>query len=110
MVLVVGTQLQRSQQQALATYLAQVHDHRLVDLLPQVGTHDLDEGDLERGDLAVPVQKYGYKSQSMPEPWCKGCESQHDACSPHTHDAHMRTEEDRERMGVQGFGTSEPNL
>jgi hypothetical protein len=33
--------------------LAQVHDDRFVDLLPQMGSEDLDERDLERRDLAV---------------------------------------------------------
>ena len=32
---------------------AQVHDDALVDLLPQMGAEDLDEGDLERRDFAV---------------------------------------------------------
>jgi len=31
----------------------QVHDHTLVHLLPQVSPEDLDEGDLEGGDLAM---------------------------------------------------------
>ncbi len=31
----------------------QVHDHTLVHLLPQVSPEDLDQGDLEGGDLAV---------------------------------------------------------
>lgn len=35
---------------------AQVHDDGLVDLLPQVRAHDLDEGDLERGDFACHKQ------------------------------------------------------
>lgn len=34
-------------------HLTQVHDDGLVDLLPQVSAEDLDEGDLERRDLAV---------------------------------------------------------
>ena len=33
--------------------LTQIHNHRFVDLLPQMGTEDLDEGDLESGNLAV---------------------------------------------------------
>ena len=33
--------------------LAQIHHHRLVDLLPEVGAEDLDQRDLERRDLAV---------------------------------------------------------
>ena len=33
--------------------LAKIHNHRLVNLLPQMGTEDLDQGDLESGDLAV---------------------------------------------------------
>ena len=32
---------------------SQVHDHALVDLLPQVGPEDLDERDLEGGNLPV---------------------------------------------------------
>jgi hypothetical protein len=39
--------------QFLVEYLAQIHDHGLVDLLPQMGSEDLDQGDLERGDLSV---------------------------------------------------------
>ena len=31
----------------------QVHDHTLVHLLPQVSSEDLDQGDLECGDLAM---------------------------------------------------------
>ena len=34
-------------------HLTQIHDHALMDLLPQVGTEDLDQGDLECGDLTV---------------------------------------------------------
>ena len=34
-------------------YLAQIHHNGLVDLLPQVCSEDLNEGDLERGDLSV---------------------------------------------------------
>ena len=30
----------------LIEHLTQVHDHALVDLLPQMGPEDLDEGDL----------------------------------------------------------------
>lgn len=37
----------------LVEHLAQIHDDGLVHLLPQVGPEDLDEGDLQRGDLAV---------------------------------------------------------
>ena len=33
--------------------LTEVHCHRLVDLLPQMGTEDLDERDLERWNLSV---------------------------------------------------------
>lgn len=39
--------------QLLVKDLAQVHDDRLVDLLPQMGTEELDQADLERRDLAV---------------------------------------------------------
>ena len=35
------------------SHLAKIHHNGLVDLLPQVGSEDLDEGNLERGDLAV---------------------------------------------------------
>ena len=34
-------------------HLTQIHDHTLMDLLPQVGAEDLDQGDLECGDLTV---------------------------------------------------------
>src|SRR5690606_25920932 len=33
--------------------LAEIHNHGFVDLLPQMCTEDLDEGDLQRGNLAV---------------------------------------------------------
>ena len=36
-----------------ATNLTQVHHNTLVDLLPQVSTEYLDEGDLQCGNLAV---------------------------------------------------------
>lgn len=36
---------------------AQVHDDGLVDLLPQVSAHDLDERDLQRGNLACAVNR-----------------------------------------------------
>mmetsp|Transcript_35305 Transcript_35305/g.88749 ORF Transcript_35305/g.88749 Transcript_35305/m.88749 type:complete len:781 (-) Transcript_35305:276-2618(-) len=39
--------------QLLVKHLAQVHNDGLVDLLPQMGAEDLDERDLQRGDLAV---------------------------------------------------------
>ncbi len=39
--------------QLLVKDLAQIHDHGLVDLLPEMGAKDLDEGDLESGNLAV---------------------------------------------------------
>ena len=32
--------------------LTQIHDDTLMDLLPQVGAEDLDQGDLQGGDLA----------------------------------------------------------
>jgi len=35
------------------TDLTQIHDDTLVDLLPQVSPEDLDERDLEGGNLAV---------------------------------------------------------
>lgn len=34
-------------------YLTKIHDNALVDLLPQVGTEDLDQGDLQGGDFPV---------------------------------------------------------
>ena len=34
-------------------HLAQVHDNALVDLLPEMSSEDLDQGDLESGDLAM---------------------------------------------------------
>ena len=37
----------------LVKHLAQVHGDGLVDLLPEMRAEDLDEGDLERGNLAV---------------------------------------------------------
>ena len=37
----------------LIKHLTQIHNHALMDLLPQVRAEDLDERDLERGDLAV---------------------------------------------------------
>lgn len=35
------------------TYLTEIHDNALVNLLPQVSPEDLNEGDLQCGDLAV---------------------------------------------------------
>lgn len=35
------------------TYLTEIHDNALMDLLPQVSPEDLNEGDLQRWDLAV---------------------------------------------------------
>lgn len=35
------------------TYLTKIHDNALMNLLPQVSPEDLNEGDLQRGDLAV---------------------------------------------------------
>jgi len=37
--------------QLLVEHLAQVHDQRLVDLLPQMGAEDLNQRDLQGGDL-----------------------------------------------------------
>lgn len=34
-------------------YLTQIHDDALMDLLPQMGSEDLNEGDLKCGDLAM---------------------------------------------------------
>lgn len=39
--------------QLLIEDLTQIHDDRLVNLLPQMGTEDLNERDLERRDFAV---------------------------------------------------------
>ena len=39
--------------QFLVENLAQVHHHRFVDLLPQMSTEDLDQGDLQCRNLAV---------------------------------------------------------
>lgn len=35
------------------TYLTEIHDDALMNLLPQVSPEDLNERDLQRGDLAV---------------------------------------------------------
>lgn len=35
------------------TYLTEIHDNALMDLLPQVSPEDLNEGDLQCGDFAV---------------------------------------------------------
>lgn len=35
------------------TYLTEIHDNALMNLLPQVSPEDLNEGDLQCGDLAV---------------------------------------------------------
>ena len=43
----------RDRKKDLYPHLTQVHDDGLVDLLPQVSSEDLDEGDLQRWDLAV---------------------------------------------------------
>lgn len=37
----------------LVEYLTQVHNDTFVDLLPQMGSEDLNQTDLQRGDLAV---------------------------------------------------------
>ena len=39
--------------QLLIKDLTQIHDDTFVDLLPQVGSEDLDEGNLQRGDFPV---------------------------------------------------------
>mmetsp|Transcript_62206 Transcript_62206/g.196851 ORF Transcript_62206/g.196851 Transcript_62206/m.196851 type:complete len:1067 (-) Transcript_62206:4174-7374(-) len=39
--------------QLLVEHLAEIHHDGLVHLLPEMRSHDLDQGDLERGDLAV---------------------------------------------------------
>ena len=39
--------------QLLVENLTQIHDDRLVNLLPQMGTENLDQRDLERRDLSV---------------------------------------------------------
>lgn len=38
---------------SIPAYLTQVHNDALMDLLPQVSSEDLDEGDLQGGDLAM---------------------------------------------------------
>lgn len=38
---------------SIPAHLTQVHNDALMDLLPQVSSEDLDERDLQRGDLAV---------------------------------------------------------
>jgi hypothetical protein len=35
--------------------LGQIHSDRLVDLLPQMGSEDLDKRDLERWDFTMPL-------------------------------------------------------
>lgn len=35
------------------TYLTEIHDNALMNLLPQVSPEDLNEGDLQCGDLSV---------------------------------------------------------
>lgn len=37
----------------MGTNLTQIHDDALMNLLPQVSPEDLNEGDLQRGNLAV---------------------------------------------------------
>lgn len=39
--------------QANTAHLTQIHDNALVDLLPQVSSENLDEGNLQGGDFAV---------------------------------------------------------
>lgn len=39
--------------QANTAHLTQIHDNALMDLLPQVSSENLDEGNLQRGDLAM---------------------------------------------------------
>lgn len=39
--------------QTNVAHLTQIHDNALVDLLPQVSSENLDEGNLQRGDFAV---------------------------------------------------------
>lgn len=50
-LLLHGFNLQRVQ--LLVEHLANVHHHRLVDLLPQMGTEDLDQRDLEGRNLSM---------------------------------------------------------
>ena len=45
--------MQSKKQTFSQRYLTEIHDDALVDLLPEMGAEDLDEGDLESGDLAV---------------------------------------------------------
>lgn len=39
--------------QANTAHLTQIHDNALMDLLPQVSSENLDEGNLQRGDFAM---------------------------------------------------------
>lgn len=39
--------------QAKTAHLTQIHDDALVDLLPQVSSENLDQGNLQRGDFAM---------------------------------------------------------
>lgn len=73
----------------LVEHLAQVHDNGLMDLLPQVGAHDLDERDLERGDLSVPADEerddggtQGTRGHTIR---LRTHESQHMQCRVNTH-------------------------
>ena len=45
----------------LVEHLTKIHNDRFVDLLPQMGTEDLDQTDLQGGDFTVPISiiKYG---------------------------------------------------
>ena len=38
----------------LVKHLTKIHNDRFVDLLPQMGTEDLDQTDLQSGGLSVP--------------------------------------------------------
>ena len=41
----------------LVEHLTKIHNDRFVDLLPQMGTEDLDRADLERRNLSVPMER-----------------------------------------------------
>lgn len=45
--------LNKSSRHIDKTYLTKIHDNALMNLLPQVSPEDLNEGDLQCGDLAV---------------------------------------------------------
>ena len=44
----------------LVEHLTKIHNDRFVDLLPQMGTEDLDQTDLQSGDFTVPISIIEY--------------------------------------------------